>query len=139
MLETLETELTDFIWDNYRVVQAQLKKEQIEALLRQYSDRVIIVRELGDIKGIGFYLRLTDETFKQIREGVFDTTKIENAKICLDENGNNIFFAFVVADSFKTVMKGLRQVIENEKPKTVSWYSFDRKIFHNYRVGGKNE
>ncbi len=134
MIATLETELVDFIWDNYPVLKNHLKKEQVEWLLTQCSDRVIIVRDLGTIKGIGFFLRLTDETYRDLKDRKISLRIGETLKMCLVENGSNIHFGFAIADGFKTIMKGLRQVIENEKPQTISWYSPNMTDFFERRI-----
>ncbi len=134
MIATLENELVDFIWDNYPVLKDHLRKEQVGWLLKQHSDRVIIVRDLGTIKGIGFYLRLTDKTYEDLKDRKISLRSGETLKSCLVENGNNIHFGFAVADGFKTIMKGLRQVIENEKPQTISWSSPDMTDFFERRI-----
>ncbi len=133
MIATLETELVDFIWDNYHAVQV-LTKEKIDTLLKQYANRVIIVRELGTLKGVGFYLKLTDDTYRDLKGKIITLRSGETLKMCLSENGNNIHFGFAIADGFKTMMKGLRQVIENEKPKTISWYSPDMEDFFERKL-----
>ena len=130
--------LEDYIYDNCPQFWGKITKDVIKRLITQQPDKLIIIKNSNEIKGVGFYFRLSDRTLELIKTSKFDTTILSNVIQCLNENGHNIHFAFIVAKGLKTILKGLRKVIKRESAKTVSWYSEDRLKFNIFNVGGRD-
>lgn len=137
-------EVVDFVYNNYPEIHSKITKEQVENLLKIYDRQVIVVKEKGiftkeKIKGVGFYLTLSDKTLREVKSGILDTGNPNNAVYLLGDIGRNIHFVFIVIkEGIKTILKGMKEVIKREKAKTVSWYSEDRSRFHCYNLGGNN-
>ena len=117
--------LKDFIYDGYK---GKFSHEEIGWLLLAYEDRIVVIKEDG-IKGVALYFKVSDETIKNIEELKIDLTNHTNVNRCLAENGDNVHFFLLAADGVKTILKGLKMVIEKENPKTISWFSPDMKQF----------
>lgn len=127
--------VTDFVYDNYPSIHGKITKEQVANLLTIYDKQVIVIRKEEGvfhkrqvIKGVGFYFRLSNRMLKEVKDRIVDIGNPRNAIYLLRQNGRNIHFAFLVAKGVKTIMKGLKEVIKREQPKTVSW--FDPSMEH---------
>ena len=120
-------EIIDFIWGRYIYFHHRFTKEQVKNLLENYSNQIIVVRDNDEIKGVSFYLKLTDETFEGIKNKILDITNIDMINKSLQEKGNNIHFILLVADRVKTIIRGLREIIKKENPKSISWFSPNMK------------
>ena len=120
-------EIIDFIWGRYIYFYNRVTKEQVRNLLENYSNQIVVVRDNDGIKGVSFYLKLTDETFEGIKNKILDITNIDMINKCLQEKGNNIHFILLIADGVKTIINGLREIIKRENPKSISWFSPNMK------------
>ena len=82
--------------------------------------------------GIGVFLTLNDETYKRLE--MIDIRRIDVLQALALEVGRNVHFVLLVAKDLKTIMRGLRQVIRDFKPKTVSWWNPSFSKLHKYEV-----
>lgn len=105
--------------------------EQIEQALSNHPDRIEIVQD-EKIHGVAMYVLLSDETYNRL--DCIDITNVEVIQALALEYGPNMHFMLLAADSFKTIMTGLRRAIEKHKPHTVSWWSPDFKYLHRYNL-----
>lgn|SRR3990167_10319639 len=127
-------ELCDHILKNYPKLTNQVSRWQLLSLLDRNEDRVVIIKENEKIKGSALYLQLTDETLWQIKYGFIDLKNPETVNRMLREQGDNIHFLYVLADGVKTILRGLREVIKKENPKTVSWYNPEMTKFNKFNL-----
>ena len=104
--------------------------EQLDAALRNHPEKVVIVGY--PIKGIGIFLLLTDETYERLIH--LDITDMSVLVALALENGKNLHFVLLAADSYQTIRVGMRKVIKEHKPKTISWWSPDFKHLHRYNL-----
>ena len=126
--------IADYLMKNYypRCPEALVPtKEQINQAILNHPEKIIIVRDKG-IVGIAIFLTLSDSTYSQLER--YDLRDVEVIKeLCL-ETGNNLHFVLLTADSFKTIRLGLKRLIKNLRPKTVSWWNPEFNKLHRYAV-----
>ena len=106
-------------------------RQQINQAILSHPEKIIVVRD-GGIKGIAFFFTLSDETYAKLE--ALDIKEIEVLRQLAQEDGRNIHFVLLATDGFKTTRIGLRRVIKNLRPKTVSWWSPDFKKLNRYVV-----
>ena len=80
------------------------------------------------------YASLTDEILNRVMNKTINLGNPSTATYCLGENGENIHFIFVVSKNMKTILKGLKRIMVEKNPKTVSWFSPDMSGFFIRRV-----
>lgn len=105
---------------------SDFSEEEIEWFLWKYKDNSIAIMD-KDVLGIAFYLRLEDDTLKEISKDATVLEDIENAERLIAESGKNIHFIRVIAENYRIVLRGLKEIIKKENPKTISWYKEDMK------------
>lgn len=122
-------ELSRYIYENYPNLKNKVQYWQLLSLLDRFQGNNIVIKENNKILGAGFYIRVNDEILNQI-----EIRKIRNFDTLhhqLNQEGDNIFFPMVIADNTKTILRGLKEVIKKEKPKTISWM---RDKFYKRRI-----
>ena len=132
-METEEIlEVGRFLYDNYPEFNRMFEFWQLLSLIDRNTDKVVVVRESGELKGAAMFLKLKDKALQGVEDGFLDIKEPEIMAQLLNQNGENIHFIGVLADGAKTVLKGLRKVIERENPRSVSWLDKDMKL-HNVK------
>ncbi len=117
------TEVAEYLMANYYdKYQGVPVPQNLEFTIERFNDHIVIVRD-GSIKGVAVYLRLSDETFSILKTLDLSQGSEEMANRLFAEHGKNIHFIILTADSFRTIKEGMRQVIEKETPKTMSWFN----------------
>lgn len=109
-------------------------EEQINQALLNHPEKIIIVKD-KEIRGIGIFFTLTDETYKRI--GLLDIKRIDVLQALALENGRNIHFVLIAANSLKTILI-MKERVKNMKPRTISWWNptftkLHRYICHSYQ------
>lgn len=133
-------EVLDYIFEKDKKLINKFPRWKILSFLDKHKDRFICIYENGKIKGFSIYLKLTDETLYKVlcRDFQFkDFKSIDNA---LREDGENIHFVRLISDRISIIRKGIKRVIEKEKPETISWFNkdIDKLFFYDLRRGGIN-
>jgi hypothetical protein len=116
-------ELSKYIYNNYPGLKDKFQYWQILSLFDKNEDKIITVKENGEFKGSSLYLKISDDILWKIEYGFIDLTKPDEVAQMFNSKGDNVHFLYVLAGGVKTILRGLREVIEKEKPKTVSWYN----------------
>ncbi len=116
-----ENELVDIV---EFISKYQEPNKELVSFLIKYNDNLIVLKD-NAIIGVAFYLRLHDETLEEICDNPEILQDIKNSEKLILEKGRNIHFIRVFAKDYKVVLKGLKQSIKKENPKTVSWYKED--------------
>ena len=102
------------------------------SLLDRYDRTLVYIKEKGKIKGAAIYVMIDDIGLERIRTFVYDVRKPEGILEIFKRNGDNLHFLFVAADSLKFILRGLRKVVKQKNPKTISWFKPDL-TFHTLR------
>lgn len=105
-------------------------KEQINQAILNHPEKIVVIRR-GQIRGIAFFLTLTDETYNRLE--TLDITKIPMIQALALENGRNFHFVVLAADGYRTIKLGLRKIMKLN-PKTISWWNPSFTKLHRYGV-----
>lgn len=89
-------------------------------------------------EGFAFYLKVDDKTIERIAKEPGYILNQDNLLKILQSTGDNVHFFGVLStineDASKAIFKGLNEVIEKEKPRTVSWWNPAMKKFITRRI-----
>lgn len=143
-------ELCDYIYNNFPNLRKMFARWQILSMLDKNEDKIIFIKDDGEFKGVAFYVKVSDEILEEfkvlsrnnpevVKEVLSDA---EFIKVLLQEEGDNIHFLFVSADSFYTIQRMKREVIKREKAETISWFRLTPKYkfkLNKIKQGVKNE
>jgi hypothetical protein len=116
------TDIADYIYNNYS--KTGISKEQLKQLYETCPDKFIVIRNNGSINAIGFYFKLSDKLLEDFKNNRLKVDSAEDIDKCFNSDGDNVLFAFASGD-FKSLRKGVKEVIKKENPKTVSWMKAD--------------
>lgn len=105
--------------------------EQIDNAIKNHAEKFVVIED-KEIKGVGVFLTLSDETFSKLHE--LDISKTEVITELIPEHGPNVHFILLSADGIKTILTGLRMVVDRLNPKTVSWWNPEFKKLHIYKI-----
>jgi len=123
-------EIAYFFYEGYPDFKRMFPRWRAISLIDRNQDKVAFIKEDGILVGVAFYFKLEDNTLKGVEHGFISLEDPELIAQLLEQNGRNIHFLGVLADSGRIVLKGLRGVIKKENPKTVSWFKPDMKEVH---------
>jgi len=115
-------ELFEFTWNGSKSIRANIDKDQARALFKMCS-----TFSLRDEQGViicSWYLKVGQKIIKAIKKGgqnIFNDEKFTQALI--KSFGNHIHFMNVTVreDGIRMIREGLRRLIKNENPASVSW------------------
>lgn len=128
------TEIAQFLMDHYysKYPTPGVSRETLQATIERFPESVVVVRDHGEIVGVGIYVSLTDQMIKELR--ITKAFSIEKLIEMLQTRGDHIHFLMMVADGYATIMCGLRAVINERRPRTVSWFEPDLSYFHQFSL-----
>lgn len=130
-------EITNYLYANYPRFKEMFPKWRLLSIIDRNMDKVAFIRKDGELKGAALFLKLTDATLFGIDVGFISLKDPEVINNIIKENGDNIHFIGVLADSGRIVLRGLREVIKKENPKTVSWFKPEMDKVHFIKLRGK--
>lgn len=130
-------ELARYIYENYPGIKNKVFLWQLLSLLDKNEDKVITVKENNKFKGSAIYVKISDDELWKIQYGFIKTDDPGEIVKLLNNVGDNIHFLYVLADSQKTILKGLREVIGKENPKTVSWFNPEMTKLNKFNLKGR--
>ena len=124
--------ISKYLFDHYYAHSNRLDliptKEQIEQAIKNHPDKLIVVGK-RKIKGVCFFLTLTDKTYSFLHN--IDIQRIDVLQALALENGKNLHGVLVSADSYKTLRIMYRMALKL-KPKTLSWWNPSFTKLHRY-------
>ena len=103
-------------------------EQQIKQAMLNHPDKIMVIRDSG-IKGIAWFLKLTDETYNRLHE--LDITRIDVLQALSLENGDNLHFILVCGQGFKNIRVGIRRA-KKLGAKTISWWNPSFTKLHRY-------
>ena len=115
-------EVANYVWNDFPKVRL-IPFWQVLGIIDRNQEKVVVIKDSSGIKGAAMFLTLTDESLTRIllkEINVFDEIDMQNL---FKEDGDNIHFIFVLAENMKTVLKGLKKVIQDKNPYSVSWFN----------------
>jgi len=121
-----------FIYDRHPDLKDTFPFWKLLSLLDHYDKNLIYIKENGDIKGASVYVMIDDIGLERIRTFIYDVRKPKGIQEILKRNGDNLHFLFVAADDSSVILKGLRKVIKQRNPKTITWFKPDL-TFHTIK------
>lgn len=130
-------ELSKYIYKNYPNLKNKIQYWQLLSLLDKNEDKVITIKENEEFKGSALYIRISDDDLWKIEYGFIDLTNPKEIVQLLNSKGDNIHFLYVLADGQKTILKGLREVIKKENPKTISWFNPEMTKLNKFNLKGR--
>ena len=128
MIATLHKEAVDYVYKNYPL-DPIITYEEVERIFLLFDDKTIVIEDKENIKLVALYLKLSDETVKDVHAGLLDLTMSKNIIECSKMNGNNIHFVLCASKGMRYIREGIREVIKRENPATISWFSHDMNHF----------
>lgn len=115
-------EVANYVWNDFPKVRL-IPFWQVLGIIDRNQEKVVVIKDSSGIKGVAMFLTLTDESLTRIllkEINVFDEIDMQNL---FKEDGDNIHFIFVLAENMKTVLKGLKKIIQDKTPYSVSWFN----------------
>lgn len=131
-------DIADYLIENYfprytgHPLLAQMNRDVLINFLEIVKDNVVIVKD-DNIKGCAVFLTLTDDTYRAL--GCLDMYNVLAMQQLFYEQGDNIHFILLCADSYKTIMRGINKT-KQRKPKSISWWNPEMSRLHKYNLGG---
>jgi len=130
-------EISKYMYENYPSFKEMFPRWNLLSLLDKNRDKIAVIKEGKFIKGAALYLKLTDNSLSLIDAGVINLKSPDTIRELIKENGDNIHFVGVLADGTRTILKGLKDVIKRNSPKTISWFKPDMDSVHFIKVRGE--
>lgn len=118
-------EIAQYMYDGFTVYQECGTVEKIAEMIDRNSHHTIYIREKGAIVGVAVYFMLTDLTLVKIQNHTIDLKDPEIFRQIEKEEGHNMHIFNIRADRMSLILNGLRGVMKNLKPKTISYYKDD--------------
>jgi len=129
------TQVAQYLIKNYYTRYTKVKAPAMKTLVKlcfERKDRMVIIQD-DRIKGVAIYLTLTDETYRMLKDIDIANADAQMAFDLFRERGKNIHFIMLAADCLRTILKGVREVVKREHPRTVSWFNPDHTKLHTRR------
>lgn len=134
----LSADVVDFLLSNYYAKYPGMQsdviatREQIEQTFLNHPDKFVIEFDNGNIAGVAAFLTLGDESYDRL--DVLDISKVEVLAELMKEHGDNIHFVLLATSGARMIRQGMRHVIENKNPKTISWWNPELNKLHKFKV-----
>lgn len=130
-------EIAQFLMDNYYAKAPEYvpipTMDELELGLTNHPDKIMVRRDdEGNITGVAMFLRLEDDTYNAL--GCLDVSNTDALIELLKERGDNICFMVVCGEGFGNIRRGIREVKEKYKPKSISWWNPDMTYLHKYNL-----
>ncbi len=122
--------LANYVYKNYPAIRDKVEFWQLLSLLDKNEDKIVFVKENGELAGAAFYLRLSDDNFLKVVMGEYDLTSADDLRYLLSDTGDNIHYIYCVSSGARPILKMLRKTIKHENPMSVSWFKNDMSRIH---------
>ena len=84
--------------------------------------------------GVIFFFRLTEESLESIKIHPEYLTYPNVLEKLMEEKGDNIHFVGLYTQGMKSIRNGMKELIEKESPKSVSWWNQEMNKFNFRRI-----
>lgn len=96
-----------------------------------HKDKIVVVHDDGDVCGVALFLTLTDVSYEKLES--LDMEDLDVMAGLLDEKGPHIHFILLSSEGTKVILSGLKAVIKERDPKTISWWDPEHNRLHRFR------
>jgi hypothetical protein len=126
-----------FLLDNYYSKYPEVSPtfEQIVQGFNAHSDKFVFIYDNPqdqNIIGCAIFLTLEDDTYLNIEQiNIKDLNVLQHL---IQEQGPNIHFVLLAANSRDIIRAGIRLIKEKKHPKTISWWNPDFTHLHKYNL-----
>lgn len=118
-------EVLNYIYKKYPLLLETYPRWILLSFLDRNPDKIIIEKEYGVIKGIAIFLEIDDDSLLDIINGDINIVNPTDITELLNKKGDNIHFILCATDSMKYILRGLRKVIKQKNPLSISWWKPD--------------
>lgn len=118
-------EVLDYFYKKYPVLAKNYPRWIILSFLDKNENNIIIEREKGIIKGAAIFFDVEDDVILDILNGNINITKPEDIQSMIKRKGNNIHFILCAAEGTKYILRGIKKIILQKKPTSISWWKPD--------------
>lgn len=129
--------LAEFFQENYSGIKEKLSIEDCVSMISMFEDSLYYKCIDGEIKCLLVYLKVNDDYFNIIKGGYPVLNEPEFILECLKNKGKNIHFFLAISKKLRYTLEGLRSVIKEERPDTVSWFKYNIDNFRNIKLRGQ--
>jgi len=128
----IKKKLALYIFENFKEINSV---SNLYDFVDYFFGRMIWVVRDNEIIGVAVYLWLSDEAIDLIRENKVDLKDLETFKRIEKMKGDNMHFFGAATKEPSLILKGIRQIIKDKKPRTISWMNQDMSRFVCLRGG----
>lgn len=133
MTKEMIVKLAGFFWSRYEYV-GHLTMSEVVGILIAFGDQIYYAIQDDHVLFLALYLKLDDRTLAVVKEHP-EVLKDPHFLIEKMNCGGHVHFVAAVGDK-RFIAVGIRETIQKEKPKSLSWYKTEMDKFHNIRIGG---
>ena len=108
--------ICDYIHKNHSFTNIGMLKWKLISIIDRFPNRLEYEEEDGVIRGATIYIKADYETIKRIMDREINIRDYQTFCEMLGKDGNYIQFVIIAADGIKYILKGLRRILEREKP-----------------------
>lgn len=128
-------EIARYLKDNYYTKYAGCPERLIpdeDTLVKAldlHEEKVVVVRDGEDIKGVAVFLTLSDYSYSRIE--ALNVGDQDTLAALLTERGRNLHFILLTAENIRIILAGIRKA-KALNPKTISWWNPEMTKLHRY-------
>lgn len=116
-------EVLDYLYRKYPLLLETYPRWILLSFLDRNPDKVVIEKEYGIIKGVAIFLEIDDDSLLDIINGDINVSDSIDIRMLLNRKGDNVHFICCATDGIKYILRGLKKVIKQKNPSSVSWWN----------------
>ena len=125
----LVSKITRKLHTNFPLMREVSDYEGIKIFVDRWIDNIFLVCNNKEIRGLAVYIMVSDLALEAIKHGIYDLKNPEEFDEVRQMKGDNMHVFCLVAEGTRVILKGLKDIIKLNKPKTVSWITPDMSRF----------
>ena len=114
--------LAEYIKSFYKDIPLEI----LENMIVQHGSKMVYSKKGDVFRGVVMWARIGDESLARIIDKKHYSVK--DMQAMLAEDGDNLHFLFLICEDSKDLLRGLRFIVNRERPKTVSWFNPEMKF-----------
>jgi len=126
LMTQIKKKLALYIFQHFEIVKTI---KELYGFVDYFFERIIYASKDDEIIGVAVYLWLNDDALSLIRDKPLILASVEEFKKIEEMKGDNMHFFGVATREPKLILKGIKQIIKDKKPRTISWLNQDMSRF----------